>query len=98
VQSHFWDDPKNRRRYMDWLGKKLGYHRPADWLKVTHDDFAKNNGERLLLRYNAYLELLAEYLPQLIGGPKRYAARGRSVCWAEVGDRAIYCNSTVTTR
>jgi hypothetical protein len=64
VPSHFWDESRNRRRYMDWLGKELGYRRPADWLKARHDDFVKNNGERLLLRYDSYLDLLKEYLPQ----------------------------------
>jgi hypothetical protein len=64
VPSHFWDEAKNRRQYMDWLGKVLGYRRPADWLKVTYDDFVKNKGERLLLRYYSYLELLEEYSPE----------------------------------
>lgn len=49
----FWKKKSNRRRYMDWLQKKLGYIRLEDWYKVTAQEFHDNYGGGLL---NAYYD------------------------------------------
>ncbi|MBI2757063.1 MAG: hypothetical protein HYX49_00115 [Chloroflexi bacterium] len=53
---NFWFPMANRRRYMDWLGNKLGYTKMEDWYGVTGEDFRKNYGASLLERYykNSY--------------------------------------------
>jgi len=47
----FWDQRKNRRRYMRWLGTELGFQTREDWYAVTTDDFKSNYGNQLLKRY-----------------------------------------------
>lgn len=49
----FWADPKNHRRYMQWLGERRGVKRPQDWYKVTNRHFATNKGGAFLLHYNS---------------------------------------------
>jgi hypothetical protein len=49
----FWHDRKNRRRYMLWLGAKLGFQTLDDWYAVTTDDFNANYGRQFLKRYGA---------------------------------------------
>jgi hypothetical protein len=48
----FWNQRKNRRRYMLWLGAKLGFQTRDDWYAVTADDFNANYGNQFLKRYN----------------------------------------------
>lgn len=47
----FWDDRRNRRRYMLWLGAQLGFQALDDWYALTSDDFHANYGNQLLKRY-----------------------------------------------
>lgn len=49
----FWNDAANRRRYMDWLGKQIGIHKPEDWYQVTNRDFAEHKGGAFLLHYHS---------------------------------------------
>ena len=49
---HFWDDRKNRRRYMKWLGEQLGYRRLDDWYGIRYDRVVAHRGKRLLERYH----------------------------------------------
>ena len=61
----FWSNPANRRRYVDWLGKRIGVREPKDWLKVSTTDFRKNNGARLLAYVRSHRKLLKECFPEL---------------------------------
>jgi len=47
----FWDQRKNRRRYMLWLGNELGLKTREAWYALTTDDFKSNYGNQLLKRY-----------------------------------------------
>jgi len=47
----FWKERRNRFRYMNWLGKQLGYRRPDDWYAATVDDFNKHKGRAMLTGY-----------------------------------------------
>ena len=33
--NHFWSDMKNRRNFMDAVGKELGIKEMSDWYKIT---------------------------------------------------------------
>jgi hypothetical protein len=60
----FWKSQNNRRRYMDWLGNKLGYQKPDDWYHVTQDDFHSNHGYPIFGHVGkTLLSVLEEYLP-----------------------------------
>ncbi|HVC93275.1 MAG TPA: hypothetical protein VND64_06265 [Pirellulales bacterium] len=63
VPFHFWHDQENRRRYMRWLGRKLGFRKPADWQAVRLRHFQENCGAGLIARYDSYVDVLEEYLP-----------------------------------
>jgi hypothetical protein len=67
VPAGFWEDPKNRLRYVEWLGTKLRIRRREDWARVGRIDICENYGGALLLRYHSYTELLDECVPQLNG-------------------------------
>ncbi len=61
---HFWQDKRNHRRYMDWLGKQLGFRRPEDWYGVATADFQKHKGGAFLLQYDSSaVAAVMAYLP-----------------------------------
>ncbi len=49
----FWHDPRNHRRYMKWLGQRLGIRRPSDWYHVSTKNFQDNKGGSFLLCYDS---------------------------------------------
>ncbi len=49
---NFWAVAKNRRRYMRWLGRRLGYRRSSDWYAVSRKDFLANRGHGFLPYHN----------------------------------------------
>jgi hypothetical protein len=42
VPDGFWNVAVNRRRYMHWLGHRLGFRRMKDWYRLTYQDLAEN--------------------------------------------------------
>ena len=51
VPEEFWHSRANRRKYIHWLGDRLGYQRLDDWYGVTQKDFLHNRGMTLLSMY-----------------------------------------------
>ena len=47
----FWQIIENRKRYMDWLGNKLGYDKQEDWYRITGKQIHDNYGGGLLVGY-----------------------------------------------
>ncbi len=97
----YWRDPANRRLYMRWLGKQLGYTRPEHWYRLTQDDFHTHSGGGLLGVYyrNSPIDAVREYLPNYNwlewkfaatpqGFWKRRATRKRYVAW--LGEKLGY--------
>ncbi len=79
VPVEFWDDRKNRRRYIQWLGRRLRIRQSKDWYRVRRRDILENYGGGLLFRYDSYLELLKECVPGLGWSPTAVAqARSRT--------------------
>ena len=39
VPSGFWKDEKNHKKYLLWLGKKLGYTNMEDWYNINKKKF-----------------------------------------------------------
>lgn len=61
----FWKDPKNHRRYMDWLAVQCDVQQPSDWYKITNQDFRNHKGGAFLLHYQSTISLaVKEYLPK----------------------------------
>lgn len=65
VPPGFWDHVENRRRYVEWLGRQLGYRHAKDWRHVRRRDFYEHCGGSLVVRYHSCWDLLEECLPKL---------------------------------
>jgi hypothetical protein len=61
----FWQRPENRRRYLAWLGRRLGFRRREDWVQVRRQTFLDNYGGGLVAMYPSHLDLLRECLPEI---------------------------------
>ncbi len=61
----FWKVIDNRRRYLRWLGKELGFRRPQDWYRMRTVDIVARYGGRLLKEHSSFCNLMREFLPQL---------------------------------
>lgn len=80
VPVDFWRHSINRRRYLQWLGKQLGYRRPADWSRLRDRDVTTNYGGGLLAAYGSTAELLRRSLLDVVrpaGLLGRRSPRGR---------------------
>jgi hypothetical protein len=64
VPPRFWDRLENHRRYVKWLGKRLGFRRVEDWRQVRRKDFYENYGGSLLGMYHSQWDLLKECFPE----------------------------------
>ncbi len=65
VPAGFWKKAENRKRYMVWLGKKLGLRKPKDWLSVNKRTFYQNHGSGLVVSLSSYYDLLKECVPEI---------------------------------
>ena len=55
VPNGFWDDPKNCRQFIVWLGKRLGFKKKNDWYQVKRTDFKANCGGGFIKRFKTPL-------------------------------------------
>src|SRR5689334_18814764 len=51
--EHSWNIKANPRRFMDDLGKKLGFTGMDDWYNLTADDILKNGGSTLMNKHGS---------------------------------------------
>lgn len=47
----FWDNPKNSRAYLTWLGIEMGFKSKSEWYKVRRADFRENMGNGFIKRF-----------------------------------------------
>jgi hypothetical protein len=94
--AHFWNDIKNQKKFMDWVGKQLKITEMSDWYKVTkrvtiatfpltHYKDLYNVGASSLLNsnYNASpSQLLAAVYPDYEWLPWKFAHTPRNM-WAD---------------
>ena len=65
--SGFWNDKRNRVRYMEWVGQKYNFKEKLDWYKLTNKHFEDlPKGESFLI-YNEHspIKSLKEYIPEI---------------------------------
>ena len=48
VKHGTWNDEKNHRILLEWIGKKLGYTKPEDWYNIQLKDIKNNYGDGLI--------------------------------------------------
>ncbi len=66
VPPDYWKDLKNRKKYFDWLGKKLKFRNAEDWHKNLSTKTLKDNfGNGLLSNYygGSKFRVLEELFP-----------------------------------
>ena len=51
VPNNFWEDKKNQKKYIIWLGKELGYTTMEEWYNIGAIHFHINNGGGLLDKF-----------------------------------------------
>jgi hypothetical protein len=89
VPIGFWNDPKQQKRFMDWIAKKFQVNFPEDWCKVRKVDIENHGGRGLLLLYdNSILEILSSIYPE-VGTIVRYCEADRDY-WNRVENRMEY--------
>ena len=52
VPRGYWKNKENHKKYIEWLGKKLGYTTMEHWYKISSKDITDNKGRGLLRYYN----------------------------------------------
>ncbi|MCP4659821.1 MAG: hypothetical protein GY856_30835 [bacterium] len=88
--SGFWDNPTNRRRYLEWLGNKLSYKKPDDWYGLQTGPLAKNYGSGLMARYNGSpTRIVMSNFPQHVWLEWRFVVTPRNF-WSDLGNRRQY--------
>jgi hypothetical protein len=72
--QRYWRNPANRRRYMQWLGKQLGFVSTADWYELNRDHFFTYRGHGLLGNYyrGCVLTALREFMPHVQWKPWKF--------------------------
>lgn len=51
TSNGFWKNTENHKKYLHWLGNKLGYSFPNDWYKINKYIIEENYGSGLLSNY-----------------------------------------------
>ena len=91
VPQRYWQDAANRRRYMDWLGGKLGFRTEHDWYSITKRSFYKHCGGGLLANYynDSPQQALHEYRPDVDWKPWLFQSVPQSF-WQQADNRKQY--------
>jgi hypothetical protein len=82
VPQNFWSNKDNRKRFLEWLGKRLGFNQQEDWYKITSEDIITNGGKTLLINFNGSPSKVVQavfpdyqWMPFRFGTvPKRYSS------------------------
>ena len=75
LPAYFWEDQHNHKRYMQWLGKELGYSKPEDWYQVTSKDFVSRRGSGVLEYHdNSVFVVLRTHFPKFDWKPWLFTA------------------------
>ncbi len=92
VPQSLWDDPDNRRRYMQWLGEQRGYRTTDDWYQLTEQDFRQHHGKELLRDYydNSPIAAVRELWPGQNWQAWRFRRQDANVFWKDVDLRREY--------
>jgi len=91
VAVDFWRDIKNRKKYVKWLGEKLGYTTLEDWYQVGALDIENNKGGGLLNHYynSSRLVLLKEIFPDYKWLPWKFTRTIQSF-WDDKDNQKTY--------
>ena len=61
VPSGYWNEVKEHRKFLDWVGEQMGLRNKSDWYNVTEKDIVRYGGSSLLSKYQfSLLNILSE--------------------------------------
>ena len=89
VPDGFWKNVENRKSYMKWLGKLLGYTKMADWYNLTHKRLTNNRGYGVFQYLGSVLAVVRDYLPNHEWFEWKFKACSRNF-WKSKGNRHRY--------
>lgn len=64
VSVGFWENLDNARRYLAWLGDKMGFEEPEDWYRLSSRELRRNHGATLLKRFNSFVQVIRACYPE----------------------------------
>ncbi len=79
VPQGYWKSDDNRKIYLKWLGKQLGFRKYDDWYRLTKDDITRHHGEGVFIMYyrGSRMEVLKDLKPNHKWDPVRLRRFGR---------------------
>lgn len=66
VPHGYWDDPRNRKKYYQWLARQYGFRRPEDWNELTLDRIHGTRTKSLLEAFGGSLTNLVDDIVTLL--------------------------------
>ena len=93
---NFWDNKENQKKYIIWLGKKLGYTKMEDWYKISWYDFIMNNGRSIVKKYSPYYQVIIDTFPEYeweIGKFKNLKTEGKIHDWLNEHSEKLHINN-----
>jgi len=73
ASQNYWDDSNNVRKYVEYIGKTLGFSNFQDWYYITHKDYVRS----LLIKYKHHYYFLREVYPNFDWKPWLFARSPR---------------------
>ena len=90
VPDGFWRTRVNRHRYLDWLGRQLGFTEPEDWYQLSTPHLMQHAGNRLLQKFNSVpVVILKDYRPDYPWQEWRFAQMANGF-WEKRTNRRRY--------
>lgn len=89
VPNGFWEDSNNQLKFLDWLGKELGFKSMTDWYQITAELIYKHGGEGLLLKYfnNSPIQMLQTLYPTIEWIPWKFSTHVPNGYWEDPNNR-----------
>lgn len=61
----YWRVKGNRKKFLEWLARQLGFSQPEDWFNVTHEQIVSRGGYKLLERFDQDMsKILTDAFPR----------------------------------
>jgi len=80
VSNGFWDNETNVAKYLEWAGKEIGIHSPAECLNISSAQLKQLRGSIAIQRYGGIKQFLSKHYPELYLWEKskvKYRSKGQ---------------------
>jgi hypothetical protein len=88
----FWNQQKNQKQFMNWLGNELGFKQMDDWYQITGKIIEENGGVGLLQKYNnSLIEVIESIYPNYKWLPWKFDQMIRGY-WNQMENQTEFMN------